>query len=163
MLTHEEVAKMSTEERLGRLARGAEEIAAAIAGQPEALLARRPDVKNWCAKEVACHLRDTEEFFMQRFQTAAAMDEPKFLPVDPDRWAAERQYIRNDATEALAAFRRRREETLTYLRGLAAAGWQRGGVHPTRGRMTVNDFATLMVVHDDNHLDQIRRALRGEA
>ncbi|MBI3457330.1 MAG: DinB family protein [Candidatus Rokubacteria bacterium] len=158
----EDVAKLSRDERLGRLARTADELAAAIAGQAEAVLARRPDAKNWAPKEVVCHLRDTEEFFLLRFQTIAAMDEPKFLPADPDRWAEERQYLRNDAAAALRAFRRRREESLAYLRGLAPEGWQRGGVHPTRGRMTVGDVVTLMVWHDANHLDQLERGLRGE-
>ena len=163
MPTIEDVAKLSVEERLARMARTADELAVAISGQPESMLARRPGVKAWAAKEVICHLRDTEESFLLRFQTIAAMDEPKFLTVDPDRWAEEGQYLRNDAVEALHAFRRRREESLAYLRGLGPQQRQRGGVHPTRGRMTVGDFVTLMAWHDENHLDQLKRALRGEA
>jgi hypothetical protein len=89
------------------------------------------------------------------------MDEPKFLPVEPDRWAVERQYLRNDAEEALVAFRKRREESLAFLRALKPAQWGRGGIHATRGRMTVTDFVGLMAWHDDNHLDQIKRALDG--
>ena len=100
---------------------------------------------------------------MTRFQTIMAMDEPKFLPIEPDRWAADRQYLRNDATEALAAFRARREEALKYLRGLKPEQWERGGILATRGRMTVTDFVGLMAWHDDNHLDQRKRALAGKA
>ena len=33
----------------------------------------------------------------------------------------------------------------------------------TRGRMTVKDFVGLMAWHDDNHLDQLKRALEGKA
>lgn len=163
MLTMEEVAKQPLEERLRRMARTADDLAAAIAGQPESVLARRPDAKNWAAKEVVCHLRDAEELFMDRFQTIAAVDEPRLFPPTPDRWAEERQYLRNDAAEALGHFRQRREESLAYLRGLSPEGWQRGGVHPVRGRLTVGDFVTLMAWHDDNHLKQLERALRGEA
>ena len=163
MPTIEDIARLPVEERLARMACTADELAVAISGQPESMLARRPGVKAWAAKEVICHLRDTEESFLLRFQTIAAMDEPKFLTVDPDRWAEERQYLRNDAVEALHAFRRRREESLAYLRGLGPQQRQRGGVHPTRGRMTVGDFVTLMAWHDENHLDQLKRALRGEA
>ncbi len=159
--TIDDIAKQSSEERLARMARTADQLASAIAGQPEAALAKRPALKAWAAKEVICHLRDTEESFMMRFQTIAVMDDPKLLPADPDRWAEERQYLRNDAVEALHAFRRRREESLAYLRGLGAQQRQRGGVHPTRGRMTVEDFVTLMAWHDENHLDQLKRALQG--
>jgi hypothetical protein len=76
---------------------------------------------------------------------------------------ADGQYLRNDAVEALGTFRKRREETLAHLRTLSAEQWQRGGIHPRRGRMTVGDFVTDMAWHDDNnHLDQLRRALDGK-
>ena len=70
-----------------------------------------------------------------RFHTIVALDEPRILvlgatpddlapwriggsiphPLDPDRWVEERQYVRNDARLALAAFRQRRAEVLTLL------------------------------------------------
>ena len=43
------------------------------------------------------------------------------------------------------------------------AQWRRGGMHPQRGRLTVEDFVTELAWHDDNHLDQLRRALAGIA
>ena len=152
----------SIEEQMARLERTADDFAAAIRGVPDAVLSRRPDEKNWSGKEVVCHMRDTEESFMARFETIMAMDEPKFLPVEPDRWAAERQYRRNDAAEALQAFRTRRDESLKFLRGLPPDQWERGGLHATRGRMTIKDFVALMTWHDDNHLDQLKRALKGQ-
>jgi uncharacterized damage-inducible protein DinB len=152
----------STDEQMERMARTADDFAAAVTQVPDAQLSRRPDATSWSAKEVVCHMRDTEESFMARFQAILAMEEPKFLPVEPDRWAAERQYQRNDTAEALAAFRARREESLRFLRALTPAQWERGGIHATRGRMTARDFVGLMAWHDDNHLDQLRRALKGQ-
>ena len=163
MPTMEEVAKLPVEQQLTRMGRTADDLAAAIRGKDDATLSRRPDAKNWAAKEVLCHLRDTEELFVARFQTIVAMDEPKLFPIDPDRWAEERQYLRAEAEHALRAFRRRREESLGVLRGLAGEAWHRGGIHPARGRMTIREFVTLMAWHDDNHLDQLRRALEGRA
>lgn len=98
---------------------------------------------------------------MLRFQSIMEMDEPRFLPADPDRWATDRQYQRNDALDALHAFRVRRDETLKFLRGLRREHWERGGLHATRGRMTIADFVGLIAGHDDNHLEQLRRALQG--
>jgi hypothetical protein len=163
MPTMEEYAKQPIDARLQRLSRTADELVDAIAGRTDAVLARRPDAKNWAAKEVICHLRDTEEGFLARFEISLAMEEPRFLAANPDRWAEDRQYLRNDAAEALAAFRKRRQESVDFLRRLTPAQWQRGGIHPTRGRMTIDDFLTLMAWHDDNHLDQLRRALDGRA
>jgi uncharacterized damage-inducible protein DinB len=150
------------EEQLARMERTVNDYSAAVKGVPDAKLSKRPDDKNWSAKEVVCHVRDTEESFMARFQTIMAMDEPKFLPVEPDRWAVERQYQRNDVPEALAAFKSRRDDTLRFFRGLKAEQWERGGIHATRGKMTLKDFVELMAWHDDNHLDQLKRALDGK-
>ena len=41
--------------------------------------------------------------------------------------------------------------------------WRRTGRHERRGRMTVDDVVALMAWHDDNHLEQIARALEGKA
>jgi len=129
----DEYAKAPVAVRLKRLERTPAELAGAVRGQSEAELARRPDPKL------------------------------SFDPATPDRWAEERQYLRNDVAAALTAFRKRREESLVLLGALTQAQWERGGVHATRGRITIDDFVTVMAGHDDNHLDQLRRALEGRA
>jgi uncharacterized damage-inducible protein DinB len=164
MPTMEEYAKQPREMRLQRLTRTADELAAAIAGRSDAALSRRPDARNWAAKEVVCHLRDTEESFGGRFEQILAMDaDPRLGGANADRLAEERQYLRNDTAEALAAFRTRRQETLEVFGKLTPAQWDKGGVHPARGRITLDGFLALMAWHDDNHLDQIARALEGRA
>ena len=163
MPTMEDYAKQSRDQRLARLERTADELAAAIKGQPAAALTRRPDEKNWAAVEIVCHLRDAEEMFGGRFQMFLAMDDVKLLPGDQDRVAVDRQYLRCDAGEAIEAFRRRRAESLDTYRKLTPEQWSRGGTHPQRGRMTFDDFLSLMAWHDDNHLAQIERALSGKA
>jgi len=164
MPTMEEYAQQTRDQRLQRLTRTSDELSAAIKGQAESVLARRPDTKNWAAKEIICHLRDTEEAFNSRFELIVAMDtDPKLVGSSADRMAEERQYLRNDAVEAIGAFRRRREENIDYLRKLTSAQWDKGGTHPVRGRMTIDTFLTLMAWHDDNHLDQLKRALDGKA
>jgi len=149
-------------EQIERLRRTADDLAAALKGMPEPIVAKRPAEKAWAAKEVVCHLRDVEELWMNRFQTILANDEPKLLPIDPDAWALDRQYLRNDVAEALANFRVKREGTLKFLSALSPEQWERAGLHPSRGRLTVRDFVGFMAWHDDNHLDQLKRALDGK-
>ena len=181
MPTREEYLSQPLEKRLERLERTPNELAAAIRGLEDAALSRQPDRQAWSAKEVVCHLRDIEEQFILRFRTMLAMDNPKFLtlgdmpsnpaewgmgdgegpPLDPERWVEERQYLRNDAGLALVAFRRRRGETLAFLRRLTPEQWQRGSIHATLGRMTFGDWAALMAAHDDKHIHQLKRALEG--
>jgi hypothetical protein len=113
--------------------------------------------------EVLAHLLDSEELFFIRFQTILSMTEPALYEAGPaDRWAEERQYLRYDAKEALAAFRARRGESLELLVGLTASDWERGAIHPARGRMTIDTLVSIMAWHDDNHLEQLTRALEGK-
>ena len=165
MMTVDEYAKLSRVERLERLERGPDRVGAVIRCHGDDVLARRPDSKSWAPKEVVCHLRDIEELLLTRLILTIATNEPQLVGFDPektpDRWAEERQYLRNDVGEALAAFRRRREESLAFLRGLAPEQWDRSAIHPTRGRMTIDDFVTLETWHDENHLEQLKRGLTG--
>jgi DinB superfamily len=181
MTTRMEYARQPVARCLERMERTVDEIATAIAGHDEPALSRRPAPASWAAKEVICHLRDIEELFLMRFRTMLAEDEPKFLvlgefprdraewglvegdamPLDPDRWAEERQYLRNEAAPALAALRRRRDETLAFLHRLTPEQWSRGSRHVTLGRMTFADWVALVAAHDDKHLDQLRRAVEG--
>ena len=162
MSTMEEYAEQPREQRLARLTRTADELAAAIKGQSDGVLSRRPDAKNWAAKEIVCHLRDTEEVFAARIEQVRVMDVgPRWGDSNADRMAEERQYLRNDAEEALVAFRRRRAETLDLFTGLAPGQWEKSGIHPVRGRFTIDAILSVMAWHDDNHLAQLIRALEG--
>ena len=154
--------RRSQDERLARLARTPGEAAEALAGRTPSALARRPAAEAWSPTEIVCHLRDTEELFGQRFETVLANDEPALVEAGPaDRWASERQYRRHDAASALEHFRRRRGESLATLMALPPADWQRGGAHPVRGHLTIDLLVALMAWHDDNHLEQLTRALEG--
>jgi hypothetical protein len=119
MLTIEDYAKQPREQRMRRLTRTGDDLAAAIEGQSDAALSRRPDDKNWAAKEVICHLRDSEEVYGARMEQILVMDAP--------------------------------------------AQWEKGGIHPVLGRITLDGFVSVMAWHDDNHLDQLARALQGRA
>jgi hypothetical protein len=111
MTTRMEYAQQPVARCLERMERTVGEIAAVIGDHGDLSLSRRPEPGSWSAKEVVCHLRDIEEVFTLRFRTMLALDDPTFLvlgemphdpaawglvegdamPLDPDRWAEERQ------------------------------------------------------------------------
>lgn len=183
MATAAEYAQQSIEQRLARLERTADDLAAAIRGRDDGALSRRPAPKAWSAKEIVCHLRDIEELCMLRYHAMLSMTDPKLFvvgltapdpeawgivggvpyPVEAERWAEERQYLRSDTGQALAAFRRRRAEVVTLFHALSPNQWQRGGLVPSVGRRTIAEFTAGVAAHDDNHLDQVRRALEGRS
>jgi hypothetical protein len=154
----------SADERMARLARTPDQVAAALGRQRPSVLARRPAPEAWSPTEIVCHLRDIEEVFGERVATILANEEPALPEAGPaERWARERQYARHDPTLALAHFRRRRGESLEMLVALPPADWQRGGEHPARGRLSIDMLVAHLAWHDDNHLEQLTRALEGRA
>jgi hypothetical protein len=179
MPTMDEYLTRPVDARLGRLRSTPDELNRLLADRTAATLARRPAEREWSPTEIVCHLRDVEELFLVRFQTILAAEDPQILtlgatpealarwgiggivahPLDPDRWAEERQYARQAAGGALAAFGRRRREVITLLDGLTAEQWQRAGIHQARGRMALGEWVASLAGHDDNHLDQLRRTL----
>jgi len=164
MATRDEYAKRPRQERLARIAVTPDELAAAVKGRTEEELVRRPDPKNWAPTEVICHLRDNEEWFLTRLRLIMLANEPYFLTTSPDREAEDRQYLRNDPYVALQTFARRREATLEFYRRLEPAHWERVGIHvDSRGRRSIDEFLTVIAWHDDNHLDQLRRAVDGRS
>src|SRR5262245_49365018 len=181
MPTLEQYLHRSLAHRLHRLRTTPDDISAALDGKSDDVICRRPDRQSWSAREIICHLRDVEELFLTRFQTILAMDDPEILTfaatpevlkewgigegvghlLDPNRWADERQYARSDAGLARAAFRRRRQEVVKLFETLSPGQWRRGGIHLQRGRLTLDEWVASLAAHDDNHLDQMRRALDG--
>ena len=87
----------------------------------------------------------------------------RFRSLIADRWAAERQYIRIDVVQALSAFRARRKETIEFIKTLTPEQLAKTGTHPRLGQKTLADLVKGMADHDTSHLDQIRRALSGQA
>jgi hypothetical protein len=158
----EDYTRLPRARRLAHLERTPGRLADAVRGQAPEVLARRPGPASWAPIEVICHLRDLEESFLERIRQILLMDEPRFVTTNPNRWAEERQYLRHDGEAALAAFSRRRRETLEVLHHLRPEEWDRAGYQQdSRGRRTVDDFVGLMAWHDDNHLQQLARGLEG--
>ena len=179
MPTMEEYLTRPVADRLTRLRTTPAEVARVLGGEDDRALSRRAEPRSWAPKEIVCHLRDVEELFLIRFQTILAVEDPPILtlgatpeslaswriggqighPLDPDRWAEERQYSRSDGLEALRAFRRRRHEVIDLLDGLDTRQWRRGGIHLARGRMELGEWVASLAGHDDNHLAQLHRAV----
>ncbi len=124
-------------------------------------LRRKPAPDKWSALEVAAHLRDMERLWADRIVKTAFTDKPSLYLVDVDKLAREQQYNAQKVVDVLKEFVRLREDNLRLLRSLPAAQWQRVGVHPKKGDLTIMDMAKVMVTHDKAHLEQARRAGSG--
>ncbi len=128
---------------------------------PEALR-RAPRPGKWSALEIACHLRDVDRLYAERVSKAAFSDRPSFWMMDNARASEKLGYRDADPAAVLKEHRRRREDLVSLLRALSHEAWQRTGLHPTRGELTIEKLASVIADHDESHLGQIEALPRAD-
>ncbi len=123
-------------------------------------LAQRPEPQAWSPVEVLCHLRDVEiEVNLPRLRKVLAEQNP-FLPgQDTDPWAEKRQYIRQDARQALHEYTAARIELLTLLEDLPEQEWAHPARHAIFGPTHLRELAQIIAGHDRLHVRQCFHAL----
>jgi hypothetical protein len=137
------------------------ELAWVIDTFPEPYALWVPAPEQWSAHQTLAHLRDTErQGFAERVRRVIQEEEP-FLPDFPGgEWAARWRpegALRDTLSEYLAASR----ASDARLAGISELAWERGGVHPDFGRLTLLGWVERMHFHLIDHLGQIL-AIRAE-
>ena len=143
-------------EILAKLQETPKELTGLFRDVPDEVLRRKPAPEKWSMLEIACHLRDVEAFFVERYGKLANHDRPELRTIKQDELAVKLRYNEDDPARALKEFQSLRAESVALLSALSYQSWQRGGVHPTRGIVTIAWTAEHAVEHDDNHLGQVR-------
>src|SRR5258708_5707864 len=107
----------------------------------------------WSAREILCHLADTELVVAVRLRQTLAEPHHVIQPFDQDRWAA--TYAPFDAQTALAVFTAVRNWNLKLIDTVPKEAFSKPVMHPERGEMTFRTIVETMAGHDLNHLGQI--------
>jgi hypothetical protein len=113
----------------------------------------------WTALEVLGHLFDFEEVLWERARLTVEADRPALPFPDPDALVIANRHNATDWHALFADWRMRREGFLAFLRARAATDWERIGIHPNRGPMTLEDQLFLCSLHDSIHIEQMTRVL----
>jgi len=145
---------------LKALHEAADELQSQLLGLSEEELCRRPAPGEWSLKEIAAHLRDAEACFLERLRLIVSQDEPHLADIDVDAYVLERDYQSLDLHEVLLGFSRLRQRSASLLWSLEPSDWEREGLHPYRGRLSIMQVARDMNEHDLGHLWQMRRLRR---
>jgi hypothetical protein len=113
----------------------------------------------WTVTQVLCHLRDWEEVFHERAVLTVTKEMPDLPFPNPDEYAAERQYDKENPHDVFAAWKDNRMKFMAYLKERPESDWERGAMHPKRGLLTLHDQLLLTPQHDTIHLEQLTRVL----
>lgn len=115
--------------------------------------------KGWTILEVMGHLLDFEVLCNDRISGIVAEDGYVLQPINVDTLPIEHDYQGKQLADVIAARAEWRAKNLALLETLTPEQWDRAGVHPTRGRITIDAIALQFTTHDVDHLDQIVRIL----
>ena len=107
----------------------------------------------WTAREIVCHLADTEIAFAFRLRQTLAEPFHVIQPFDQEAWAT--NYRTTPAEAAMKTFTALRAWNLALIEKVGAPALSKPVRHPERGDMTFETIIQTMAGHDGNHLRQL--------
>jgi hypothetical protein len=140
-----------------------DEYRALTAPSADADLRRRPGAGEWCALEVAGHIRHAADIEHDRVLRLIAEDHPQLDAYDERAMVEAGAYAAADRAQLDREVSDACERLAALLDGLSAEQWQRPGRHPVRGDVTVRTRIRRYIEHAHEHFEQMRRALEAAA
>lgn len=113
----------------------------------------------WTVAQNVHHLADSHMNSYIRTKLILTEDHPLLKPYDQDRWAVMADADTATIEPSLLILRGLHKRWVELFESLDDAAWERRGLHPQNGEMSVADILRIYADHCDAHLDQIRRTL----
>lgn len=135
-----------------------ERLAAPFPSDHPAWDVRIPD--RFTPREHVAHLADWERIFYDRLSLTCGSVAPRLPNPDPEGLAMTNSYAASDPHERARAFAEARKETLGFLSGIEEADWDRIGIHPAHGKLTLESQFIHIMAHDGYHLEFLAKHLR---
>jgi len=145
-------------ELLERFRRGPELLAVATTGASNPELDYVAGDGAWSARQIVCHLADSEVVGTDRFRRTIAEKNPTIVGYDEKAWAENLDYGRRRLSHALETFRLIRGDNYELLKGLPEEAFGRKCTHSERGPLTLLDLLRIYAEHAENHSRQILNA-----
>lgn len=115
----------------------------------------RPGPEGWSIRDVLIHLSDAELVGAVRFRLVLAEDEPLLPVYDQDLWKKRLHYLWRSPEAALSLFQQTRFASAEMLQQCSLDAWERVGIHPEHGRLSLADLLETYTAHVDAHIAQI--------
>lgn len=133
-----------------------DELAATLAGLDEAALDARVAADPWTIRQITHHIADSHINALTRMKLVLTEDHPTVRPYDQDAWATLADAAMHvDAT--LLLLRGLHARWTTLLESLDDDAWERGGLHPENGEITLGSLLATYAQHGADHIAQIGR------
>ena len=115
----------------------------------------------WSALENLAHLARYQEIFLERVEKILSQSSPTFPIYRAEQDAQWEAWKRLAYKEVLAKLTESREKILSRLKSLSTEDYERTGVHPRFGEMTLAMWVEFFLVHEGHHLYAVLQQVRG--
>ncbi len=127
----------------------------------EADLSRTYGPDKWSVKFILHHLSDSETVLYERVRRALSEPRPVLWVYDQDAWAKGLEYEKVPLDLSRRVYESVREAMIYYAGRYYESKGSLEWVHSVTGVRTLKDEFDKTVEHNEQHLEQIRLALRG--
>jgi uncharacterized damage-inducible protein DinB len=117
----------------------------------------------WSAHEQLAHLARYHQIFLQRIERILAEQAPEFSRYraeDDPEWAA---WTGLPTTQLLVRISSMRAKLMAHLRSLSEEDFERTGVHPKFGTMSLSLWLEFFLVHEAHHLYVVLQLVRSKS
>jgi hypothetical protein len=116
----------------------------------------KPSREEWSVLEIINHMVDEEKMdFRTRLRLALEDPAATWPPIDPERWAEERDYNQRNFKQSCSNFFEERKFSVSWLKKLNSVDWKSTGRHPKLGPMSAEWVLANWLAHDLLHIRQI--------
>ncbi len=154
---------MTPEERIPliiKLRRFPGELRAALSTVPDAELTAESIPGEWTVAQVVHHLADAHMNAYIRFKLVLVEDYPTFKPYEQEDWAETAEAVSNHIEESLVIIQGLHGRWTCLMDSMTESQWQRKGLHPVLGEISLDGLLEGYARHSQNHLDQILKILK---
>ena len=114
----------------------------------------------WSVRYVLVHLTHSETTFIERIQRTLSEPRPVLWFMHQDLWATSLEYDKMPLDLAGRLYEASRNVIIYYAREYYDSRGHLEFIHSVTGLRTLKDEFDKVAVHNENHLNQIRTALR---
>ena len=121
----------------------------------------KPVSGKWSAHEQLAHLARYHQIFLQRIDrilTEQAPEFPRYRAEDDPEWPA---WTGLPTSHLLVRISSMRSKLMARLRSLSKEDFERTGVHPKFGPMSLSLWLEFFLVHEAHHLYVVLQLVRG--
>lgn len=148
----------NTETLLEAFHKGPERIKEIISGLTEQDFKDKPISGKWSIGEIIIHLTDSEIVGACRLRQALCNHPDDMPSYSQDIWAEKMNYQNQsigNIHESIELFSLLRSTTFQLYNNCTKKDWEKIGIHPERGAMTIRELLELYADHSERHIEQI--------